>query len=322
MFRFTVTPQMLKSCTEIGLLLGRYEGLMSPVPQPQLRRLNRIKTIQGSLAIEGNSLSLDQITALFGDKKVLGPKKDILEVTNAIKAYERLKDYKEYSTFSLRVAHKNLMDELIPDAGRWRQGQVGIFKGSKVSHVAPPAKRVPALMEKLFADLKITKTLHPLIRAASVHYEIEFIHPFSDGNGRIGRLWQAVHLLGYHPLFEFLSVESIVKDRQIEYYEALERSDHDGSARLFVEFSLQTILDSLSEFLAELKPAPLTAETRLEKAKEFFGNNQFGRIDYLKFFKSLSTATASRDLKVGVENRLLKKFGERALARYSFPSTK
>jgi hypothetical protein len=143
---------MLQSCTEIGLLLGRYEGLMSPVPQPQLRRLNRIKTIQGSLAIEGNSLSLDQVTALFGDKKVLGPKKDVLEVTNAIHAYECLKDYKVHSTPSFRAAHKNLMNGLIPDAGKWRQGQVGIFKGSKVSHVAPPAKRVPQLMETLFAD--------------------------------------------------------------------------------------------------------------------------------------------------------------------------
>ncbi len=309
---------MLKSCTEIGLLLGRYEGLMSPVPQPQLRRLNRIKTIQGSLSIEGNSLSLDQVTALFGDEKILGPKKDVLEVTNAIHAYECLKDYKVYSTPSFRVAHKNLMNDLIPDAGKWRHGQVGIFKGSKVSHVPPPAKRVPQLMETLFADLKKSKDLHPLVRAASVHYEIEFIHPFSDGNGRVGRLWQAVHLLSFHPLFEFLSVESIVKDRQVEYYEALEQSDRDGSARIFVEFSLQTVLDSLTEFLEEIKPAPLNAETRLDKAKEHFGDIQFGRIDYIKFFKSLSTATASRDLKEGVDKKLLKKIGERATARYMF----
>ena len=309
---------MLKICGEINRLVGRYEGLVSPVPQPQLRRLNRIKTIQGSLAIEGNSLSLDQVTALFGDKKVFGPKKDVLEVTNAIQAYECLPDYKAYSSKSFRTAHKNLMNGLVPDAGQWRQGQVGILKGSKVSHVAPPAKRVPELMETLFADLKKSKDLHPLVRAASVHYEIEFIHPFSDGNGRIGRLWQAVHLFDFHPLFEFLSVESIVKGRQLEYYEALEQSDREGNARIFVEFSLQTVLDSLIEFLGELKPAPLSATTRLEKAKEHFGKIQFGRIDYIKFFKSLSTATASRDLKEGVDQRILKKIGERAVARYVF----
>ena len=317
-FQFLVTPQMLKLCTEISLLLGRYEGLMSPVPQPKLRRSNRIKTIQGSLAIEGNSLSLEQVTSLFGDKKVLGPKKDILEVTNAIQTYEFLRNYKVYSTSSLRAAHKGLMNGLIPDAGKWRQGQVGIFKGSKVSHVAPPAKRVPGLMETLFADFKKSKELHPLIQAAAIHYEIEFIHPFSDGNGRVGRLWQAVHLLNFHPLFEFLSVESIVKDRQVEYYKALELSDQDGSARIFVEFSLQTILDSLTEFLIELKPAPLDAATRLDRARQHFAKDQFGRIDYIKFFKSLSTATASRDLKEGMDKGLLKKIGERATTRYLF----
>ena len=318
MFQLPLTPQMLTLCTEIGVLLGRYEGLMSPVPQPQLRRLNRIKTIQGSLAIEGNSLSLDQVTAIFGDRKVLGPKKDVLEVSNAIHAYDCLSDYRLYSTLSFRAAHKNLMKGLIPDAGLWRAGQVGIFKGSKVSHVAPPAKRVPQLMENLFADLKKSKNLHPLVRAASVHYEIEFIHPFSDGNGRVGRLWQGVHLLSFHPLFEFLSVESIVKDRQLEYYEALERSDREGSARIFVEFSLKTVLDALTEFLGEVRPAPLSSETRLEKAREHFGDLLFGRIDYIKFFKSLSTATASRDLKEGVDKKILKKIGERATARYIF----
>lgn len=249
---------------------------------------------------------------------MLGPKKDILEVTNAINAYQALPEYKPYSTQSFRLAHKNLMDGLVSDAGKWRQGQVGILKGSKVSHVAPPAKRVPFLMDDLFSGLKKSKQLHPLIKAASVHYEIEFIHPFMDGNGRIGRLWQAVHLLIFHPLFEFISVESIVKKRQAQYYKTLERSDQEGNARIFVEFSLQTVLDSLGEFIYDLKPAPLTADTRLEKAKDHFEKSEFGRIDYIKFFKSLSTATASRDLKQGVDEKILKKIGELSAARYIF----
>ncbi len=318
MFRFPITPEMLKACSDISLLLGRYEGLMSPVPQPQLRRSNRIKTIQGSLSIEGNSLSLSQVTAIFGDKKVLGPKKDVLEVKNAIEAYERLRSYHPFATNSFREGHRILMNGLIEDAGKWRRGQVGIIKGSKVSHVAPPAKRVPELMENLFSSLKKSKDLHPLVRAASAHYEIEFIHPFLDGNGRVGRLWQEVLLLSFHPLFEFLSVESIIKKRQDEYYTALEKSDREGNARLFVEFSLQTILSSLEEFLDELKPGPMTSTMRLEKAKEHFGSAEFSRINYLRFFKSLSTATASRDLKEGVDLKLLKKKGERAIARYLF----
>lgn len=318
MFKFPITQEMLGFCTEIALLLGKYEGLMSPVPQPQLRKSNRIKTIQGSLAIEGNSLNLDQVTALFGEKKVLGPRKDILEVTNAIKAYEQLSGYEPYSTSSFRSAHGVLMKGLVEDAGKWRKGQVGILKGSKVSHVAPPAKRVPELMKALFLEQKKAKNLHPLIKAASVHYEIEFIHPFMDGNGRMGRLWQTVHLLDFHPLFEFLSVESIIKQRQKDYYEALEQSDHEGNARVFVEFSLQTVLDSLAEFLNDLKPSPMSPEDRLQRAKEYFGNEAFARIDYIKFFKSLSTATASRDLKQGVDKRVLKKQGERANTRYVF----
>ncbi len=309
---------MLNMCSEISLLLGRYEGLVSPLPQPKLRKANRIRTIQGSLSIEGNTLNLEQVTALLDNKKVLGPLKDILEVKNAITAYDGLRSYKPYLTTSLRHGHLNLMKDLIPDAGKWRQGQVGIIKGSKVSHVAPPAKRVPELMETLFSTLKKANNLHPLIKAAAVHYEIEFIHSFSDGNGRIGRLWQSVHLLNHHPLFEFLSVESIIKGKQESYYNALESADHQGHAKVFIEFSLQTIYEALSEFLEELRPSPMTTDIRLEKARAFFGQETFRRIDYIKFFKTISSATASRDLKEGVSRKLLKKIGNRALTSYVF----
>ncbi len=309
---------MLQSCAEISLLLGRYEGLMSPVPQPRLRRTHRIKTIQGSLAIEGNTLSLEQVTAVFDQKRVLGPKKEILEVQNAIETYQKMGQFKPHSIASFQAAHRLLMKGLIPDAGKWRKGQVGILKGSKVSHIAPPAPRVPDLMEQLFSTLNKSKNLHPLLRAAWVHYEVEFIHPFSDGNGRMGRLWQTVHLVSHHPLFEFLSVESIIRDRQREYYYALERSDKDGHAGTFVEFSLATMASALSEFINELRPGRVTASSRVDKAREHFGQLEFSRLDYLRFFKTLSTATASRDLKEGVESKRLRRSGERALTRYRF----
>ena len=317
-YRFAITPGMLSICTEITHLLGKYEGLMSPIPQPQLRRLNRIKTIQGSLSIEGNSLSLDQVTDLIDDKKVIGPSKDILEVKNAITAYARLREYNPNSTQSIRAAHAILMKNLIKDAGQWRKGQVGIIKGTQVSHVAPPAKRIPGLMENLFSALKQNKSIHPLIRAATAHYEIEFTHPFSDGNGRIGRLWQQVHLLSHHPLFEYLSVESLIKKKQDDYYKALEKSDRMGNASVFVEFSLDVVLKSLKETLSALRPEPLNSKSRLEKAKEQFRTSFFTRRAYLDFFKILSTATASRDLKEGIDLKVLEKKGQHATTQYRF----
>jgi Fic family protein len=317
-FKVSLSPLMLKLCTEIATTLGRYEGLTGNAPQPRLRRANRIRTIQGSVAIEGNTLSLEQVTSLLDHKLVVGPKREILEVRNAIAAYERLADFKPHSTASLKAAHKILMEGLIPDAGKWRKGQVGILKGSKVGHLAPPAARVPALLDELFETLKKREDIHPLVRASWAHYEIEFIHPFSDGNGRAGRLWQAVHLFDFHPLFEFLPVESTIKDLQAEYYEALERSDRTRDPGAFIEFSLGAIHIALSDLMHELRPEPITPESRLERAREHFGSEKFSRAEYLKQFKTLSTATASRDLALGVEKKLLQRKGDRILARYRF----
>lgn len=317
-FKVTISPLILNLCTEITNILGRYEGLTASTPQPQLRRANRIKTIRGSVAIEGNTLSIDQVTTILNQKPVIGPQREILEVKNAIAAYEALKKFEPYSMKSFLLAHHTLMKGLVLDAGKWRKGQVGVLKGSQVSHLAPPASRVPALMEHLFKSLRVQADLHPLIRAAWIHYEIEFIHPFSDGNGRMGRLWQAVHLSQFHPLFEFLPVESTIKDLQREYYRALERSDKKGDPQDFIEFSLKSIQLALSTLLDELRPQPLTPDTRLEQARQHFKAKHFSRADYLKFFKTLSTATASRDLSLGVKTKRLKRKGDRALAQYRF----
>jgi Fic family protein len=309
---------MLQLCSEISRLIGRCEGLKLLKPQPKLRKLNRVKTIQGSLAIEGNTLSLEQITAVLDGKRIVGPKREIIEAQNAISAYDVVSEYKPYSAKSFLHAHKTLMGDLIPDAGQWRSKNVGILQGTKVAHTAPQPKRVPELMHDLFAFLKTEDETHPLILSAIAHYEIEFIHPFTDGNGRIGRLWQTVMLSRHHPIFEFTPVESVIKERQPEYYEALGRADREGSSNTFIEFSLATINQALADLMAEARPAPLSAGDRLELAREKFRSIVFSRKDYMQLFKTISTATASRDLALAVSSKILRKQGDRRLTTYQF----
>jgi Fic family protein len=258
------------------------------------------------------------VTAIFDGKRVLGPKKEILEVTNAIRVYDEAPSLNPLSSKDLRKAHGILMRGLIEDAGKWRGTDVGILKGTRVSHLAPRANRVSELMENLFGFLKTKTEIHALIKSSIFHYELEFIHPFSDGNGRMGRLWQHVILLHYHPLFEYIPIESIIKANQKTYYDVLEKSDKKGDCSFFIDFSLKVILEALAEFLEQLRLEPLTLDTRLEKASAHFGKQKFSRKDYLAFFKSLSTATASRDLQQGVEKKLIRKFGEKALSKYVF----
>jgi len=309
---------MIHLCTEIARSIGRLEGLHVTKPEPKLRKSNRVRTIQASLAIEGNTLALEQVTAILEGKRVIGPQREMLEVRNAIKAYDRISNYKPQSSKSLREAHGILMNGLIGDAGKWRTKNVGIFQGKKVAHAAPQAKRIPELMAQLFTFVKTEKETHPLILSAVFHYELEFIHPFSDGNGRIGRLWQTTLLTKFHPLFEFTPIESVVRNRQEAYYNALGLSDKAGDARPFIEFSLETIFEALEELGTDIRPEPLTAEIRLETAREQFRNRSFSRKDYLAVFKAISTATASRDLALGVQEGLLVKTGEKATALYRF----
>jgi Fic family protein len=315
---FELTAKCLAATSEIMRLVGRYEGMLGPKPEPKLRRQNHIRTVQGSLAIEGNTLGVDQVSAILDHKRVLGPKRDVVEVTNAIAAYARAANVNPYRAADLRNLHRLMMKDLIADAGRYRKGGVGIVRGSSIAHVAPPAKRVAALVDQLLSFLESDQTLHPLLQSAIAHYELEFIHPFSDGNGRMGRLWQHVVLVRYHPLFEYLPVESVVHCHQQEYYRVLGACDKTGSSTLFVEFSLATIRETLAGFLSEVRLEAPTAQTRLALARQDFGGKNFSRKDYLCHFPTLSTATASRDLRDGVEQGMLVRFGTKAQARYHF----
>lgn len=243
---FQITNMNLNLVAEISGLLGRLEitnpGLMSP----QLRRGNRIKTIQASLAIENNTLSLEQVSSVLEGKRVLGLPHEIQEVTNAFKAYEQLPHLSVTSIADLLSAHRLLMYGLGERSGEFRNRGVGIYRGDALIHMAPPAQRVPLLIAELFAWLESSDT-HPLIASCVFHYEFEFIHPFSDGNGRMGRLWQTLLLSQWQPLFAYLPVETVIKDQQEAYYQSLSESDRLSEATPFITFMLNALLIALKE---------------------------------------------------------------------------
>jgi len=315
---YTITDKILSTVSEASLLLGRLQATSRIVPAPQLRKQNQLKTIQGTLAIEGNTLSLDQINAVIENKPVMGLPNEIREVQNAISVYSRLSAYKSGSEKSLLKAHADLLKGLIPDAGRYRAKDVGIMAGSNVAHIAPSARMVPKLVGYLFKYLKSRSAEHPFIKSSVFHYEIEFIHPFSDGNGRMGRLWQTLMLTEYNSVFAYIPIESVIKDCQNDYYSSLASADKEGISTVFIEFMVGIIHQALQEFYSQFRPAVATAGTRLATAKQHFKNTPFKRQDYLELFKSLSTATASRDLKWGVDGGLLIKTGDKRLAVYQF----
>ncbi|MDP2268515.1 MAG: Fic family protein, partial [Deltaproteobacteria bacterium] len=226
---YRITPGILHSIEQVGEALGNLRAVSDSAVVPVLRRGNRIKTIQASLAIEGNSLSLEQVTAVLAGKRVLAQPREIQEVRNAFAAYEKLTEWTAHSRADLLAAHGLLMAGLVDEIGRFRSGGVGIQRGREVIHVAPPAARVSELMDNLLAWLEKTDE-HPLVASCVFHYEFEFIHPFEDGNGRLGRLWQTLILTRWRPIFAFLAVESIIHNRQQAYYAALGTADHAADA--------------------------------------------------------------------------------------------
>ncbi len=240
------TPTILRLVAEISESIGRYTALSEQTLTPQLRRANRIRTIQASLEIEQNTLSLEQVTAVLNGKTVLGHPKEVQEVRNAFVVYEALDELSPASTKDLLKAHELLMTGLIDEAGSYRSGSVGVAQGQEIVHLAPPAERVPFLVKDLINWLKQTDE-HPLVVSCVFHYEFEFIHPFSDGNGRMGRLWQTLILREWKALFAYLPVETIIRDRQTAYYQKLAESDNTGKATAFVEFMLEAIKESIQQ---------------------------------------------------------------------------
>lgn len=241
---FTITPRILGQVADCCERVGEWRGGRALSLSPQLRRENRIRSIQASLAIENNTLSVDQVTAILDGKRVMGLPREIQEVKNAIVCYERLADFDLTSVDDFRQAHGILMQSLADDAGEFRSGGVGVYRDDQVVHMAPPASRVRKLIADLFQWFD-GSDLHPLISSSILHYEIEFIHPFSDGNGRMGRFWQSLALARWHPELAFLPVETVVREHQDAYYEALGEADRKGDATPFVEFILKAIKEAL-----------------------------------------------------------------------------
>jgi Fic family protein len=310
---YEITSSILKFITSISEKIGEVNANLLNRPSPKLRKQNRIKTIHSSLKIEGNTLTEEQITALLENKRVTGPKKDILEVLNAIEIYENLEAYNPSNEKSFVKAHQNLMEGLIENSGKYRSQSVGIVKGSKVEHLAPPFENVPYLMKDLFEYLKKSDEIE-LIKSCVFHYEMEFIHPFLDGNGRMGRLWQTLILMEKYPIFEFLPFETLISNDQEKYYKALAASDKSGKSTQFIEYMLSVIDISISQLL-DFNNRTLSEKDRLEYYVSL-NKIEFTRKDYMDIFKDISSATASRDLKKGFELSLFEKIGEKNKTMY------
>ena len=244
---FTITDEILQLVSEISERVGALSVVLGTrMPSPMLRKENQIRTIHSSLAIEHNSLSLQQVTDVINGKYVLGEPNEIQEVKNALQAYQLMQDLDAFQEKDLLRAHGLMMADLVDNAGQYRKGGVGGFAGEQCIHMAPPADRVPFLMADLFEWISTTDT-HPLVSSCVFHYEFEFIHPFMDGNGRMGRYWQTMLLSRWKGIFAWLPVETIVKQHQQDYYDAIAQSDSQGNSTIFITFMLRCILQTIKE---------------------------------------------------------------------------
>ena len=262
---FDITPEMLHLISEISEQVGIINmRLGDNAPSPQLRKKSQIKTIHSSLAIEHNSLSLKQVTDIIDGKRVLGAPDEIQEVKNAIEAYRLMPELDAFKEKDLLKAHRLMMKDLVKQAGQYRQEGVGVFDGNgNCLHMAPPADRVPQLMGDLFQWVKTTKE-HPLIHSCVFHYEFEFIHPFIDGNGRMGRFWQTMLLSRWKGIFAWLPVETIVKEHQQEYYNVIAKCDAAGNSTAFVEFMLKCLLDAMENYEGDENNVPNKVQDKVQ----------------------------------------------------------
>ena len=247
---FEISNEMLNLVSSIMEKIGKLSNYAYLDKMPILRRNNRIKSIHSSLAIEANSLSLGQVKDIINGKLVLGPQKEVQEVQNAYKAYEEIENYNPYSLDDLKKAHVFLTYLTLNDSGKFRKGEEGVFDGDKCIFMAPPAERIPLLMNNLFDWMNENKdVIHPLILSSIFHYEFVFIHPFSDGNGRTVRLWQTVILSKYKDFFEYLPIESQIFKYQDEYYKVINECNLKGNSNKFILFMLHMINEVLEEIM-------------------------------------------------------------------------
>jgi len=311
---FDITPKVLNLTAEISAMIGRLEGSRLRIPLVDLRRQVDASSIHSSCVIEGNTLTLEQATDVINGKRVIGPKKDILEIKNAHKLYGMINEFNPLQEKDLLRAHRILMEGLVKTAGEYRRTGVVVATQGKVIHKAPPYQRVPELVSQLFDFIDQSKDLHQLITSSIFHYEFEFIHPFEDGNGRLGRFWQILMLRQIKPAFNLVPIETAIKQHQQEYYQAIEQVSKNGKSTVFVEFMLSVILEAVLglEKLVSGKAKPRDRIAFMMKHCP----QEFTRKDYIQIVGNIEMHTASRDLKEAVEQGLLKMKGIRARAVY------
>ncbi len=320
---FTITEEITNLVIEIAELVGIIYMSKKLTSNPILRRENRIKTIYSSLAIEQNTLTLEQITDIIAGKRILAPPKDIKEVKNAYEIYEKLDTLNPYSIKDLLKAHKIMTLELIGESGCFRSKNVGVYQGSKLIHTGTPPQYIPELMKQLFLWLKKSE-VHSLIKSCVFHYEFEFIHPFQDGNGRIGRLWHTLILAKWKGFFAWLPIETLIHKKQQKYYEAINVSNNLGESTPFILFSLKIIKEALLELQKDNRE--MTDKTidkitdkereRLKILEKYFKENKFINNKEVQKLLNISDSTAKRFLNKLVKNNILEAIGENKGRRY------
>ena len=309
---FKITSQIINLISQISEAVGEINSLENNPRHLELRKENRIKTIHSSLAIENNSLSIEQITAIIEGKRVLGNPNEIQEVKNALQAYELLLTLNPYEEKDLLKAHKLMMSDLVERNGKYRNEGVGVFDGKQVVHLAPPADRVPFLMADLFQWLK-NSDVHPLIKSCVFHYEFEFIHPFQDGNGRMGRLWQTVILKDWKSVFAWLPIETLIKENQDEYYKALSSNDSNADSTNFIVFMLQTILNTIKEILETEKKITRKINVKItanqKKILEAIKQNPFVTQEELSQIVGIAKLNINKNMKKLQEQGIIERVG-------------
>jgi len=254
---FEITPEIINLISEISEKIGS----LNIKKDLKLRKISKIKTLIGTLKIEGIEADEEKVTALIEGKRVLATQREIAEIKGAIALYENMDKFNYKSEEDLLKAHKILMQDVLKEAGKYRNENVGVGNKKEITHIAPPAINIPKLMSDLFEWLKSSE-LHPLIISSVFHYEFEFIHPFVDGNGRIGRFWQTLILYNWKNVFEYLPIESLIYENQDEYYSAIEKSTEIGNSTPFIEFMLKIILDTLNTPQATPQATPQDEKER------------------------------------------------------------
>ena len=315
---FKITNEILNFIYEIGELVGKISAEKEFEKNLTLRRKNRIKTIYSSLAIEQNTLTLEQVTDVINGKRVLAPLKDIKEVQNAYEIYERIDELDENSVKDLLLVHKIMTSELIKESGRFRSKNAGVYQGDKLIHMGTLPEYIPELINNLFLWLKNSKE-HPLIKAAVFHYEFEFIHPFQDGNGRIGRLWHSLILSKWKKLFAWLPVESLVQKYQKEYYITINNSNRDGESTEFILFMLRIINETLIELVENKKTTDKMTDKNSERIKlviKYLSQNNSINNKETQNLLNISEATAKRFLNKLVKENILEAVGEYKARKY------